>query len=198
MKTYRFNLIRHGRIVDSDDVYYYGKTDLELTQSGIKQLNQNLEKEIYPYCERLYCSPMKRCRQTADIIFPGMEMNIVDGLSECDFGDFEGKRILDLQGTPEFSKFIGGEAPPNGESGEAFIKRSVVAFAKLVEDCMRDGVRNTSVVAHGGTIMAILSVCGIPQLPFNEWICEYGHGYTLLVTPSIWMRGYKAEVIAEI
>ena len=198
MKTYKIHLIRHGLEKPEGVIRYVGKTDLPLTSRGREQIKQLDGRGIYPYAQRLYSSPLKRCVETLGIIYPDNEIFTVDNLSECDFGEFENKTAEELKELPAFSDWLSGGCPPGGETTDEFVKRSVVAFAKTVEEIMRDKVTDSVFCLHGGNIMAILSVCGLPELPFNEWVCAPGRGYTLRITPSVWMRGYKAEVIGKI
>lgn len=44
---------------------------------------------------RLVCGPEQRTRQTAELF--GSDVEIVEALQDCDFGDWKGKRIDDLQ-----------------------------------------------------------------------------------------------------
>ena len=198
MKTYKIHLIRHGLEKPEGVIRYVGKTDLPLTARGKEQIKVLDNQGIYPYAQRLYSSPLKRCVETLEIIYPEKEITTVPGLCECDFGKFENKTAEELKDDPAFSDWLSGGCPPGGESTDDFVKRSVVAFAKTVEDIMKEGVTDCAFCLHGGNIMAILSVCGLPELPFNEWVCAPGRGYTLRITPSVWMRGYKAEVLGEI
>ena len=66
MKTYKIHLIRHG-ITDANlkGLYIGNRTDLPLCPEGFKQLKDMREDKEYPYIEKLYSSPMLRCRQTA-------------------------------------------------------------------------------------------------------------------------------------
>ena len=197
MKTYKIHLIRHGRESAKGVVRYIGKTDLPLTAKGREELEQMVSEEPFPNVDAVYTSPLLRCRQTAEILYPHLEPVIEEGLTECDFGLFEDKTPEELKDDPRYVEWLSGGTPPEGESGEHFFKRSVVAFAKIVEEAMKKGQTEIAVVCHGGSIMSILAQCGIPQRTPSDWICGHGHGYTMLVTPSVWMRGYKAEVIAQ-
>ena len=46
--------------------------------------------------------------------------------------------------------------------------------------------------------MSILSAFGLPELPMTEWLCPSACGYTLRITPSLWSKTRKAEVINDI
>lgn len=59
---------------------------------------------------------------------------------------------------------------------------------------MRSGTTSAVVVAHGGTLMSILSAYGLPRASFYDWMTENGCGYSMRITPGLWMRSMVAEV----
>ena len=59
---------------------------------------------------------------------------------------------------------------------------------------LRSGTTSAVVVAHGGTLMSILSAYGIPRASFYDWMTENGCGYSMRITPGLWMRSMVAEV----
>jgi Fructose-2,6-bisphosphatase len=202
MKSYTIHLIRHGVTEGNLLGQYVGRTDLPLAPEGITQLEKLKKSSPYPQAQVYYCSPLKRCTQTLEILYPDAQPVIVDDFRECDFGDWEGKTAEEL--TKENSGFAawmaGGKAvtPPNGESGGAFMYRVCAAFEKIVEGMLRSGVTDAVIVAHGGTIMSILSAYGLPRANFYDWLTESGCGYSLRITPGLWMRSMVAEVYATI
>lgn len=44
--------------------------------------------------------------------------------------------------------------------------------------------------------MTILSAYGLPKAGFYDWLTENGCGYSLRITPGLWMRSMVAEVYA--
>ena len=64
-----------------------------------------------PPIDGLWVSPMLRCRQTAEILFPGVEQRLVDALKECDSGTFEGQDLGRAEGQPHLSGVAGGGPP---------------------------------------------------------------------------------------
>ena len=87
--------------------------------------------ETYPAAELVYVSPMKRCRETASLIYPTLTQREEPLLRECDFGDFENKNYLELNGNPDYQAWVdsGGTLPfPGGESREAFQERCREGF----------------------------------------------------------------------
>lgn len=169
-------LIRHGLTQGNLEGRYIGcRTDEALCGQGIK----HLEELRMPTVGRVFVSPMKRCIQSAQILFPGTEQIVVEDFRECDFGDFEGKNYAELNGDAAYQAWIdsGGELPfPNGESRKQFAQRCVIAFAKLDlfasdEDC--------AVVAHGGTVMAIMEEYARPHGGYFDFQVKCGEGYTM-------------------
>ena len=147
-------LLRHGRTEGNALGRYNGTTDEPLSEEGRKQL----ATVHFPVPELLICSPLKRCIETAELVFPGMPCIIEPDFRECDFGDFEGKNYTDLSGDPRYQAWIdsGGTLPfPGGESPAAFRDRCAAAFSSLLRE--HPAIRYMALVVHGGTIMSILS-----------------------------------------
>ncbi|XOQ47311.1 MAG: Alpha-ribazole phosphatase [Eubacteriales bacterium] len=198
MKSYTIHFIRHGLTEGNLLGQYIGSTDLPLADEGVAQLENLKRLYTYPKAQIYYCSPMLRCVQTLRILYPEAQPMLVDDLRECDFGDWEGKTAEEIAAQDErFSEWMeGGKAvtPPNGESGGAFMQRVCAAFERIVESMLRSGMNSAVIVAHGGTIMSILSAYGIPKANFYDWMTESGCGYSLRITPGLWMRSMVAEV----
>jgi len=97
MKSYQIHLIRHGITDGNLAGQYIGSTDLPLCSAGEEQLRTLAEKYEYPAAEAYFVSPMKRCIETLDIIYPEANGIAIDGLRECDFGAFEGMTAAELQ-----------------------------------------------------------------------------------------------------
>lgn len=74
----------------------------------------------------VFVSPMLRCRQTAEILFPQIPQIEIDPWREMDFGEFEGKNYAQLNGDPRYQAWIdsgGTLAFPGGESRERFYRK---------------------------------------------------------------------------
>lgn len=46
--------------------------------------------------------------------------------------------------------------------------------------------------------MNLLAAMGLPQREAVRWNVQPGRGYTILLTPQMWMRDHKFEVYAQI
>lgn len=185
-------LIRHGKTAGNLLGRYIGsRTDEPLCDEG----REGLAGKQMPEVERLYVSPMKRCVETAEILWPGFDrkkMQKVTDLRECDFGDFENKNYKELSGNGDYQAWIdsNGTLPfPNGESMDAFKSRCLEAFARIVEDVSgaeqewiasgKTGIFRAGIVVHGGTIMAILEQYGYPKAAYFDYQVKNGCGYRL-------------------
>lgn len=201
MKTYLVHLIRHGRNSGAEQGRYIGHTDLPLCEEGISELTALKNELVYPQVKAVISSPLKRCLETAKILYPENEPAVMTGFTECDFGEFEGLTAEELAPFPEFAEWLrGGEeaSPLGGESGGAFKRRVLRDFGLLVQGLLKTGTESCALITHGGVIMTVLAAFGIPELPMHEWIMPYGHGYTLRITPSLWTRINKFEITEEI
>lgn len=178
-------LIRHGKTAGNLAGRYIGcRTDEPLCPEGIAQLRMGR----YPAVERVFASPLRRCRETARLLYPAMEMEIVEDFRECDFGAFEGLSYADLNGRADYQAWLdsGGEAPfPGGESKAEFSRRCVRAFAACVA---RAGVSSAAFVVHGGTIMAILEKFAQPRGAYYDFQVGNGQGYVLNLPGGLYRR----------
>ena len=201
MKSYTIHFIRNALTDENLEGRYIGQTDEELCREGLEQLEAMKNDYGYPYPDVVFTSGLKRCKQTAAILYPDKTPIEMRGFEECDFGEFEGHTADELEPYEEFSQWLsGGEdaRPLNGESNKEFAERVCDCFNKTVEGLIKTGTQKAAIITHGGVIMTILSAFGLPELPMTEWLCPSACGYTIRITPSLWSKIRKVEVINEI
>ena len=200
MKSYTIHLIRNALTDENLEGRYIGHTNVEISDEGKEQLRQMKNELVYPPIDAVFTSPLKRCLQTAEILYPETKPLIIDGFIEYNFGEFENKTAEQLEKYEEFPRWLAGEKgvkPPYGESNEEFAKRVCDTFEKVCEGLMKTGTTSAAIVTHGGVIMTILAAYGIPEYPMHEWLTPNGCGFTVKVNPSLWMRAKKFEVFSE-
>lgn len=96
-------LVRHGQTEGNREHRFIGgRSDEPVTKEGIL----TLEKRIYPKVEHVFSSPMKRCIQTAKVVFGEEDPEIIEEFRECDFGILEGKTHEELMGDPMARKCL--------------------------------------------------------------------------------------------
>lgn len=187
-------LIRHGATAGNLEHRYIGTTDETLCEIGRRAL-QNCD---YPLVDLVICSPMKRCLETAALLYPGIPVIKQTSLRECDFGRFEGKNYQDLTDDPEYQYWIdhNGMSPfPGGEDVHAFQKRCVEGFRHCMEELQESEYfgnayeiekqnsaktssnRSVAFVVHGGTVMSVLAAYGLPTGDYYDFQVKNGEGY---------------------
>ena len=214
-------MIRHLKTPGNEKRQYIGRTDEDLSERAVQQFKEQLcceKKEVqfgkdqedcvdklesddngfkcYPQAERLVTSPMKRCIQTAELIYPGKKIQTEELLRECDFGLFEGRTYEELKENPAYIAWLesgGTIAFPEGEEQKAFRSRCVRGMKQQIDSLIEEGVESAAFVVHGGTIMAVLEqlaepVDGVKQ-EFYHWQAENGGGYQFEVMESEWKKG---------
>jgi len=197
MITYKLHLIRHGMTTgNAEHRCVGGRTDIPLCQDGVEELRVLGETYEYPFAQKVYSSPMLRARQTAEILYPDSEPVMIEGLRECDLGDFEGKSILELKDNEDYLKWVEGKAGPvNGETAAQLAERIVAAFGDVLSDMMQSKVTSAAVVSHGLVMMGLLAMCGYPKREMRLWAAGNGRGYTVQTSASMWMRDRCFEVV---
>lgn len=202
MQSYVIHFIRHGLTEGNLQGRYIGRTDLPLAPTGRAQLEEQRRAGGYPGAQAYFCAPQLRCRETLEVLYPQAQLSLVDGFSECDFGAWEGRTAEEIARTdPHFMEWMNGGPqadPTGGESNRAFMYRVCAAFEALVEQMLRTQTVSAVVVASGGVIMSLLAAYGLPRAKAYEWMMDAGCGYSVRITPGLWMRSMVAEVYAQL
>ncbi len=201
MRTYKLHLIRHGTTDANLQGIYCGSTDLSLNDVGIAELGEILDAADYPYVEWVFSSPLRRAVETAEILYPGMEITEIENLRETSFGEYEGKSMDQLKDDPDYARWVVGDPsflPVGAEPPEAFFNRSVNAVISIIDMMMSAGVYSAAIVTHAGVIGNILSGIAYPKAPSYEWNTAPGCGYTVLADPTLFLREPVLEVTARV
>lgn len=175
MKIY---LIRHGATPGNLEKRYVGTTDEPLTKEAVTTLKKLRVR--YPIPMRVVTSPLKRCMQTASLLFPGIPSECCEGLKECDFGRFEYRNYMELSGDAEYQRWIdsNGTLPfPGGESQRSFQERCCQAFLESVAALRQAGCASVAYVVHGGTIMALMERFCTEEKSYFDWQVKNQEGF---------------------
>ena len=196
--TMKIIFIRHLKTPGNEKRQYIGRTDEDLSEQAVEVFRQRQEKSIsdlYPLVQYIISSPLKRCIQTAGLIYPGQEISVDPMLRECDFGEYEQKTYEDLKNEPEYIRWMesgGMTAFPGGEEQELFRRRCEDGVKKWISRLLREEADSAAFIVHGGTIMAALSKLSEDTHEFYHWQVENGGGYVAEVTAEDWENGRKA------
>lgn len=157
MKIY---LIRHGQTTGDVEDRYGGAYDDELTNKGKTQV-QELANKLSNYgIQTLFCSPMIRTKQTAEILKSKLdcEIKIVEDLKERNKNGILTGMTKD-EATTKYSELV--EELKNyrntiqgAESQYDFVERIKNVFAEVTSNTNYSAI---GIVTHGGPIWAIFT-----------------------------------------
>ncbi len=180
------SLLRHGATRSNEEGRYLGRTDEPLSETGKEQLLRLKEMHSFGQPDILFSGPMRRCRQTAELVY-GLDPILIPEWTEIDFGRFEGKNNQELGGDPSYQAWIDSNAAmafPEGENPDDFILRSMRGFDRMwmaLTDYKKQTGRDVkaAAVVHGGTVMAILST--LTGGDYFDFQIKNGEGFSFLL-----------------
>lgn len=165
-------LIRHTR-PDIAPGVCYGRLDIGAA-GGFEEEAREVFRRLPPV-ELILASPLRRARRLAECLARERccELRSDARLMEKHFGSWEGRAWDDIpRGELDaWAADILGHAPPGGESARQLVWR----VRGFLDDAARLPQRNIAVVAHGGSVRALLAlVAGISLEDTLDWQVEYG------------------------
>ena len=99
-------LVRHGENpANLTKEFSCKRVDYSLTLKGVLQARQTAEYFQRVPVDRIYASPLKRTRETAQIIAEPLQRTVIplETLREVNVGDFEGEPVsMDLWGAAQY------------------------------------------------------------------------------------------------
>ncbi|MCD6296590.1 MAG: alpha-ribazole phosphatase [Deltaproteobacteria bacterium] len=157
----RVYLIRHGQVVGYEKFPVYGHTDVDLTETGILQVQQVAERLRLVGISAIYSSDLKRSAISARQIarYHDVPFHSLPELREMFFGDWEGMNMQEIRkGFPEELKkrqedLVNFKGPGDGESVHQFSERISNCFEHITSE--QQG-KNIVIVAHGAVNRIIL------------------------------------------
>lgn len=173
-------LLRHGETAWTLTGQHTGRTDLPLSEQGERQARDLGTRLAGLRFDRVLSSPLQRARQTVELSLPAVAFEVDDDLREWDYGDYEGRRTVDIElERPGWRLFHDG--CPGGETLDA-----VGARADSVIGRLRACGGNTVLVAHRD-ILRVLAVRWIGLAAIE------GRGL-VLATASLSSLGYDHDL----
>lgn len=177
-------MIRHGMTMGNTQRRYIGTTNESLCPEGIRALEAGITENCYPAADTIYVSPLKRCIETAELLYPDKKVHLVEEFREINFGIFENRNYEELKNLPAYQQWLksGGEAAfPGGEAKTDFVQRCKRGMDRLIGEWTKDPGKwcddRIAFVVHGGTIMALLSLFDIEKKTYYEYQTENGCCY---------------------
>lgn len=167
----RLLLIRHGQTKLHRSDRFWGKTDIGLSDTGLKQAEQLCNRLARYKIDAIYASTLSRASDTAEIIASRHKVRVVQAeeLCECSFGYAEGLTFREISKRyPDLARELGSwkaTAFPGGESLEQLNQRVRVFINRLNQHPPESTI---AIVSHGGPLR--LMVCNLLGIGIENWL----------------------------
>jgi probable phosphomutase (TIGR03848 family) len=160
-------LVRHGRTTANASGVLAGRTaGVRLDDTGRQQAARTGERLAAVPLVGVVSSPLERCRQTAranvDLQGGASATSIEKGITECDYGEWQGRPLAELAKEPLWSVVQSHPSAavfPGGESLQAMQARSVAAIRR--HDAAFEAEHGPGAVwvavSHGDIIKSVLA-----------------------------------------
>ena len=141
-------VIRHGQTDWNVQKKVMGRCDEPLNEQGLKQAEETRKILLNEKIDLIICSPLKRAKQTANIINKDRNIKIIydDRIIERDFGEYEGMETKDFD-FHGYWNYYKNEYYEQAENIQSFFNR-VYDFLNDIQKNYKD--KNILIVAHGG------------------------------------------------
>lgn len=152
--------VRHGQTATTGASLPGRAAGLHLSEEGVAQAEAAARRiSALDSVAAVYSSPMERTRETARPIARARKLRVrqSQGLIECDFGTWTGKKLDDLRKTPEWKQvqsYPSGFRFPRGESFAEMQSRALDAVHNLVAAHPNETI---VAVSHADVIKAIVA-----------------------------------------
>ena len=151
-------LARHGQTAYNLERRFQGQMPVGLDDTGRAQAVDLAERASAHDFAALWCSPLLRARETADIVAEriGLEPREDPRLMETDAGDWTDRLFTDVvaEDPDGFAGFINGDPSFAFPGGESFAQQGVRIAAALAD--VEQGELPALVVCHGVVIRIAL------------------------------------------
>ena len=166
-------IMRHGRTDWNVRHKLQGHTDIPLNEEGRRMAEKAGEETRDIPLDLCFSSPLKRARETAEIVLRGRDVPIRtdDRLKEMSFGEYEGFEnsfsfpdcpINVIFRNPEaYTESIGG-----AETFDELFARTGEFLREVIDPLMEEG-KNVLIVGHGAMNLSIISQ--VRGLPISEF-----------------------------
>ncbi len=173
-------MIRHGITEGIEKHWYYGKTDLPLTENGAKMCAEIGKRLHLPETAQFATTGMLRTIQTMNAMFGPHEALSYPEMREMDVGIFECKSYYELAKTKAYQAWLndstGDFRIPGGESNRMFRARVMQGLNRLLNEPAEEIV----LICHGGTICTVmLNLFPEEGESFFNWHCDPCRGYSV-------------------
>ncbi|WP_126246136.1 alpha-ribazole phosphatase [Chitinophaga rhizosphaerae] len=170
----------------------YGQADIGLTAT-FEEEAKIIRQHLPPGMQRVYSSPLQRCRKLAERLFPGQAIHLEHDLKEIHCGNWELQPWNDIpreEIDPWMNDFV-NVCIPGGESYVHLFTRATRCF-----DALAASGGPTAIVTHGGVVRSILA--HITQTPLHASFSAFTVHYGCVVKIDLQAPGLSYEILSNI
>ena len=154
----RVTLIRHGAVEERYAGCYNGHLDIALSESGREEARQLAERFAPEHFDAVWCSDLKRARQTLEPFALDVTPHYSEALREKSWGRHEGRRYGEIVaeegvGYESFGQWL---EVLDGEPWESYLER----LRSFFETLFTQPHENVLVVTHAGVIRGLFVLFG--------------------------------------
>lgn len=193
-------LFRHGITEANKRRAFIGWTDVPLCNEAVPMLEKQKTK-LTPY-QWLISSDLKRCVQTAELLFPGQAIERRPEFREMHFGHWEGKVHEELAGHLPYEQWLQDwleTVIPGGESAKLFYARVEPGWKTVCRSMAEKKVSSAAIVTHAGVMRYLLTAYGNEERSFWEWKIPNGSGYEFIWQDwEAFRRGERCTLLREV
>jgi broad specificity phosphatase PhoE len=155
------HLARHGQTAYNHEGRFQGHLPVPLDATGRAQAAQLAEAAAQVELISLWCSPLHRARETADIVAAriGLQPREDARFAETDTGDWTDRSFAEIRAEdPDgFARFQRSDPTFRYPGGESFAEQSERVHAALADLRARPAELPALVVCHRGVIRLVLA-----------------------------------------
>lgn len=157
----RLYLVRHGEISTSREWRYVGQMDVDLTETGIRQMERIGDRLKTERIDVLFSSDLQRTRKGAEIIgkIIGITPQPVPAFREINLGEWEGltRDQIVARFPAEFEERSQNLPYFRIKNGESFADLQSRVIPQLEMVLKRYKGKNIALIAHGGVNRVIIA-----------------------------------------
>lgn len=144
--------IRHAETTYNRAGIFAGRIDCDITKEGLEEAKNLLidEEKNFDY---IYCSPLKRTKQTLEAMIPGAVPIIDERIIEISIGSWEGKK-KNLFNKDLVALYREGKYTPPGAEETSEVDKRVCSFVESMFNKYNDNEK-ILIVTHNGVMRAI-------------------------------------------
>jgi len=173
----KLTCIRHTSLAVRKDVCY-GQTDLSLAESYPDEKNEIKRKLGDTSFQKVYSSPLIRCKQLANDLFPENSIIYDNRLKELNFGNWEMKTWNEIYEAEVGRFWMNNYLEVTCDGGESYLQFRERVFSFL-EELQSTSVSDVALVTHGGVILLVKSILEEASIDevFSKYKTEFGGIY---------------------